>query len=65
MQGSRGKSLLGQQASLSAMVTYGALRQAQARICSCSTAVSPSLVEYDYFLVEKSLAEFVIFQRQY
>jgi len=59
-----GKSLLVQQASHSAKVTYCTLRQAQDRICLCLTAVPLDLATHDYFLVKKSLAAFAIFRGQ-
>jgi len=55
---------MAQQVALSAKVMYRAMRRAEDRICSSSTAVSPNLAEYDYFLVDKSLAAFAIFQGQ-
>jgi len=39
---------------------YCSLREAPDRICPCSTATLPNLPRYNYFLVEKSVAAFVI-----
>jgi len=60
----KGKILQVQHASLSANVTYRALRWAQDRICSCLTAASHNLAQYDDLLVEKSNAARAIFRGQ-
>jgi len=58
----KGHMLHVQQASLSGKVINWALRWAQNRVYSCSTAASQNLASYDWFQVKRSLVAFPIFR---